>query len=308
MKRQNICSELCLHSLKVRLVLLHHHSIEFVYGHTTISRKLRYSKRVKRALFVGEKSPELHFKLATVQSSLAVMAFFSSREEDVHQRNFEVAIYEEDFKQLCAWVLMKTDIETGGDLFGLWTDKHTAVIQFVVGPGQNCRRSSVSFYQDISYLENIGSQILINEGLCHIGEWHSYHQRGLARPSGGDENTVWNNMPAYNLKRFVIFIANLEQSRKDSYNVNIGCFLFELESVNGKEKQLPVLQGTFKILKNENPLNGKLARMRDEDAEHDKIEIKMKCLEMEISPERPPRVTYVTESYPSLRHKRPQLK
>ena len=41
-------------------------------------------------------------------------------------------IYEEDYKQLCAWVLMKTNIETGGDLFGLWAEKHTAVIQFVV--------------------------------------------------------------------------------------------------------------------------------------------------------------------------------
>ena len=220
--------------------------------------------------------------------------------------DFNVVIYESDYKQLCTWVLKKTDIETGGDLFGLWADKHTAVIQFVVGPGQNCRRSSVSFYQDINYLEKTGEQMTKSEGVCHIGEWHSHHQLGLARPSGGDENTVWNNMPTYNLKRFVIFIANLEQLRKDSYNVNIGCFLFELESVNGKEKQLPVLQGTFKILKNENPLNRKLLRKRDEGAEHDKIEIKMECLKMEISPEGPPQVTYVTKTSSSSGNKRPK--
>ena len=220
--------------------------------------------------------------------------------------DFNVVIYESDYKQLCTWVLKNTDIETGGDLFGLWADKHTAVIQFVVGPGQNCQRSPVSFYQDINYLEEIGKHMTKNEGVCHIGEWHSHHQLGLARPSGGDENTVWNNMPTYNLKRFVIFIANLEQLRKDSYNVNIGCFLFELESVNGKEKQLPVLQGTFKILKNENPLNRKLLRKRDEGAEHDKIEIKMECLKMEISPEGPPQVTYVTKTSSSSGNKRPK--
>ena len=220
--------------------------------------------------------------------------------------DFNVVIYESDYKQLCTWVLKNTDIETGGDLFGLWADKHTAVIQFVVGPGQNCRRSSVSFYQDINYLEKIGEQMTKSEGVCHIGEWHSHHQLGLARPSGGDENTVWNNMPTYNLKRFVIFIANLKQLRKDSYDVNIGCFLFELESVNGKEKQLPVLQGTFKILKNENPLNRKLLRKRDEGAEHDKIEIKMECLKMEISPEGPPQVTYVTKTSSSSGNKRPK--
>ena len=220
--------------------------------------------------------------------------------------NFNVVIYESDYKQLCAWVLKKTNIETGGDLFGLWADKHTAVIQFVVGPGQNCQRSPVSFYQDINYLEEIGKHMTKKEGVCHIGEWHSHHQLGLARPSGGDENTVWNNMPTYNLKRFVIFIANLEQLRKDSYNVNIGCFLFELESDNGKEKQLPVLQGTFKILQKENPWNGKLLRKRDKGAEHEKIEIKMECLEMEISPEGPPRVTYVTKTSSSSGNKRPK--
>ena len=220
--------------------------------------------------------------------------------------NFNVVIYESDYKQLCAWVLKKTNIETGGDLFGLWADKHTAVIQFVVGPGQNCQRSPVSFYQDINYLEEIGKHMTKNEGVCHIGEWHSHHQLGLARPSGGDENTVWNNMPTYNLKRFVIFIANLEQLRKDSYKVNIGCFLFELESDNGKEKQLPVLQGTFKILQKENPWNGKLLRKRDEGAEHEKIEIKMECLKMEISPEGPPRVTYVTKTSSSSGNKRPK--
>ena len=220
--------------------------------------------------------------------------------------NFNVVIYESDYKQLCAWVLKKTNIETGGDLFGLWADKHTAVIQFVVGPGQYCRRSSVSFYQDINYLEEIGKHMTKNEGVCHIGEWHSHHQLGLARPSGGDENTVWNNMPTYNLKRFVIFIANLEQLRKDSYNVNIGCFLFELESDNGTERQLPVLQGTFKILQKENPWNGKLLRKRDEGAEHEKIEIKMECLKMEISPEGPPRVTYVTKTSSSSGNKRPK--
>ena len=232
------------------------------------------------------------------------MAFFSSGEKDDHPRNFEVVIYEEDFKQLCAWVLKKTNIETGGDLFGLWADKHTAVIQFVVGPGQNCRRSSVSFYQDINYLEKIGEHMTKSEGVCHIGEWHSHHQLGLARPSGGDENTVWNNMPTYNLKRFVIFIANLEQSEKDSYSVNIGCFLFELESVNGNEKRLPVSQGTFKILQKENPLNGKLLEKRNEGAEYDEKEVEMKDLKLEISDDGPPRVTYVIESSPLTKRKR----
>ncbi|XP_022797920.1 eukaryotic translation initiation factor 5B-like [Stylophora pistillata] len=229
------------------------------------------------------------------------------KSSESQRRDFEVVIYEKDYKQLCAWVLKKTNIETGGDLFGLWADKHTAVIQFVVGPGKGCRRSSVSFYQDISYLEEIGSHMTKHEGVCHIGEWHSHHQLGLARPSGGDENTVWNNMPTYNLKRFVIFIANIESSRQNSYNVNIGCFLFELEIVKGKGEQLPVLQGTFKILPKESPFNGKLSEKRNEGAEKDnEKDIEMKDIKMEILPERPPLVIYAIKSSSSLRYKRHQ--
>ena len=178
--------------------------------------------------------------------------FGSGASEDY--REFDVVIYENDYKELCAWVLRKPHIETGGDLFGLWANKYNAVIQLVLGPGERCRRTSTSFYQDVNYLEKVGMHLTQKEGICHIGEWHSHHQLGLARPSGGDENTVWNNMPTYNLTRFVIFIANIDHSGQ-SYSVNVGCFLFEIDS-NGK--QLPVLPGKFKILNQESPFSGKL--------------------------------------------------
>ena len=71
----------------------------------------------------------------------------------VDERNFEVEIYEEDYKELCAHVLRKPHIETGGDLFGLWADEHKAVIGFTMGPGKGCKRTSVSFYQDVRYLD-----------------------------------------------------------------------------------------------------------------------------------------------------------
>ena len=197
------------------------------------------------------------------------------------ERDFEVVIYEEDYKELCAWVLCKPHIETGGDLFGLWADKYTAVIQLALGPGKRCRRTTASFYQDVEYLQDVGSHLTQNEGVCHIGEWHSHHQLGLARPSGGDENTVWNNMPTYKLSRFVIFIANIEASRH-SYNVNIGCFLFEIDS---EGNHLPVLQGKFKILHSENPFSRKseVSERRnkgEEDKRGDEFNIDIKGLEL----------------------------
>jgi len=107
---------------------------------------------------------------------------------------FKVLIYKSEYRQIQAWTAKFPNRETGGDLFGLWLDERTAVVQLVLGPGKNCRRTSVSFYQDVEYLERVGNQLTTKEGLCHIGEWHSHHTLGLTRPSGGDENTVWSNM------------------------------------------------------------------------------------------------------------------
>ena len=183
------------------------------------------------------------------------------------EREFEVLIYEEDYKELCAFVLTKPNIETGGDLFGLWANDHKAVIQLTLGPGKGRIRTSTSFYQDVKYLENVCSYLTEKEGVCHIGEWHSHHQLGLARPSGGDENTVWNKMTTYNLSRFVIFIANTEAS-KQTYTVNIGCFLFEIDK---KGNRLPLKEGKFKILHAENPFSQKkeVKKKRSEGAEHE---------------------------------------
>lgn len=218
------------------------------------------------------------------------------------KRSFNVMIYEEDYKELCALVLKKPNIETGGDLFGLWADKHTAVIQLVLGPGKQCTRTTTSFYQDIDYLRRVGSYLTQNEGVCHIGEWHSHHQLGLARPSGGDENTVWNNMPTYNLKRFVIFIANIRSS-EHSYNVNVGCFLFEIDD---QGKHMDVLPGKFTILQKKSPLSGKkkVAEERKKGAEKDdENKIAIKELKMEVKEgEKRPSVTYLKpKSAPSER-------
>ena len=166
-------------------------------------------------------------------------------------KEFKVAIYANEYKQICAWVLKNEVLETGGDLFGLWSSDHTAVVQLVLGPGKDCRRAEHSFYQDVDYLEEVGSHLTEKEGVCHIGEWHSHHTIGLNRPSGGDEGTVWRNMPRYGLRRFLLFIANIEQQTA----VSIGCFLFEFDGETNRK--LPVMQGTFHLLPNESPFRSK---------------------------------------------------
>ena len=157
---------------------------------------------------------------------------------------FDVHINEGEMYQIQEWVSKHKNIETGGDLFGLWLDERTAVVQFVLGPGKKCRRTTTSFFQDVEYLQQAGSYLTDKHGLCNIGQWHSHHRLSLSKPSDGDENTVWGNMPVLGLNRYIVFIANITHNR-----VTVNCFLFHCQ---GRKRSLT--KGQFKYLDGNSPL------------------------------------------------------
>ena len=61
---------------------------------------------------------------------------------------FQVVISNGELAQIKEWVRKYPNIETREDLFGLWSTGNNAVVQLVFGPGENSRRTSVSYYQD----------------------------------------------------------------------------------------------------------------------------------------------------------------
>ena len=125
-----------------------------------------------------------------------------SDEETYEQHGgLKVYVYKSEFNKIKEWVLHYKDIETGGDLFGLWVDAHTAVVQLALGPGGKSRRAKTIFYQDVDYLTAVEGCLTGKYGLCNIGQWHSHHQLSLNQPSTGDENTVWGNMPGLKMNR-----------------------------------------------------------------------------------------------------------
>ena len=126
---------------------------------------------------------------------------------------FTLSIYESELKEIESLVLRYPHIETGGDLFGLWTSSCDPVVQLIIGPGEKCRRTSVSFHQDINFLQNVGTYVNKSFMLCHIGSWHSHHQLSLYEPSAGDRNTVRNNYPE-GLSRYIMVIANILRNSK----------------------------------------------------------------------------------------------
>ena len=131
-------------------------------------------------------------------------------------------IYPEDKEFLRDSTMCYENIETGGDLFGLWKNENEVVVQLVTGPGKYCRRTTTAFFQDPTYLSSVGKFLTSAKGLCNIGEWHSHHRLNLPEPSGGDKATVWRNMPSCGLKRFLLIIATITPEGQ----VNMNGFMF----------------------------------------------------------------------------------
>ena len=123
-------------------------------------------------------------------------------------KHFEVYMFEEDAAMMTKLVLRHPAKETGGNLFGLWSDNQEPVLHVVLGPAEGCTRTEVSFYQSIPYLQRVGKVLTEQFQLCHIGEWHSHHQLHLSEPSTGDSSTVSRNFPRGTCG-FLLIIANI---------------------------------------------------------------------------------------------------
>lgn len=119
-----------------------------------------------------------------------------------------VVFYRSEIDYISRCILDYTNIETGGQLFGLWTSRGIPVIMYAIGPGKNANHQQTFFNQDVQYLQNIGIPIISNYHLEHMGEWHSHHQLGLAHPSGHDATNIIRNMQRERFRRFVLCIGN----------------------------------------------------------------------------------------------------
>ena len=120
----------------------------------------------------------------------------------------QAVIYKSELEYIKKCILDYPRIETGGQLFGFWTPQGRPVVLYAIGPGPRAGHYNTFFEQDIDYLDLVGNAIVKNFGLCHIGEWHSHHQLGLAQPSGHDASNIQNNVDRLRLNHFLLCIGN----------------------------------------------------------------------------------------------------
>lgn len=117
-------------------------------------------------------------------------------------------IYRSELDYISRCVLDYPGIETGGQLFGFWTSQGAPVVLYAIGPGPDANHQPAFFNQDIQYLDSIGNELVDRYALQHIGEWHSHHQLGLARPSGHDAQTMFNGLKHIPQRRLLLCICN----------------------------------------------------------------------------------------------------
>jgi hypothetical protein len=97
-----------------------------------------------------------------------------------------VRIYRSEIDCIVNETAAHPDIETGGSIYGLWTDKGNATIVLAIGPGPAAKRSTTQFEQDLRTHQGVARTLLDTFGVQALGLWHSHHGLGLHELSGGD--------------------------------------------------------------------------------------------------------------------------
>ena len=123
-----------------------------------------------------------------------------------------IAIFKSELDYISRCILDRKHIETGGQLFGYWTEGGVPVVLYAIGPGPKANHQQAFFNQDVDYLVAVGRALKARFGLHHIGEWHSHHQLGLARPSGHDAHTMVSTIREKGLGRFLLCIGNCTET------------------------------------------------------------------------------------------------
>lgn len=125
----------------------------------------------------------------------------------------KIIIYRGELDYLSSCILESPGIETGGNLFGLFTPFGIPFVHYVVGPGPGAVHEYARFRQDIEFLEHNADCLVGEHALHHIGTWHSHHSLGLAQPSGGDSVSTLTGMRECGLQSFVLLIGNCRRGK-----------------------------------------------------------------------------------------------
>lgn len=113
-------------------------------------------------------------------------------------------IFESEIRAIAEETL-RWDTETGGDLFGYWSDEPTILLATRLGPSSQRGLTECRF--DLPYLEQIGTTLAVDWGLRYFGDWHSHGRSDVTFPSRTDRNRIGHLIQRNCFERLIEFIA-----------------------------------------------------------------------------------------------------
>ncbi len=104
-----------------------------------------------------------------------------------------IRIFQSELDRIKDCVVASPDIETGGELIGLWShgDSPTVLLSGVTvmlasGPSKNSKREPTYFQQNAETHMQLERAMWEGFGMQVVGMWHSHHRLGLHQLSPGD--------------------------------------------------------------------------------------------------------------------------
>ena len=125
----------------------------------------------------------------------------------------EARIYTGELALLYQLLAESPDVETGGELLGLWSHQGSPTIMLVTGPDSNATRTETHFLQPPDIHMMIERHMWDSFGLQVLGIWHSHHRLGLHELSKGDRLRTQRYASNHGRLRYIELLGYLDDSR-----------------------------------------------------------------------------------------------
>lgn len=122
----------------------------------------------------------------------------------------EARIYTGELALLYEMLAESENVETGGELLGLWSHQGNPTIMLVSGPDTAATRTETHFLQPPGIHMMIERHMWDVFGLQVLGIWHSHHRLGLHELSNGDRMRTQRYAASHGRIRYIELLGSLD--------------------------------------------------------------------------------------------------
>lgn len=174
-------------------------------------------------------------------------------------------IFESELRAIAYEAAKYPNLETGGDLYGLWTADGNPVVYLATGPGKHVIHQEARYQMDIDYKKNCETVLSKEFGIHYLGDWHSHHKLEFCEPSSGDQNRIFSIFRKHiNIKYMAEIIINHTTNGKGKEIIS--GYIYDRETMMYAEvvcpdsKTSPIRESVWKLKKKKlfNLIDGRL--------------------------------------------------